>query len=69
MSLIDLVATVPLISLVRPRLSPVSIRNVPSVMMKLGSLVRTSMSPLNAPSASVTSSDTPTPTQVLAVIW
>ncbi len=37
--------------------------------MKLGSLVRTSMTPLNAPSASVTSSDTPTPTQVLAVIW
>ncbi|CAM5564786.1 hypothetical protein SCYAM73S_02830 [Streptomyces cyaneofuscatus] len=69
MSPMALVETVPLISLVKPRFRPVSIRNVPSVMMKLGSLVRVSMKPLNAPMASVTSSDTRTPTQTLAVIW
>ena len=46
MSAMDLVETVPLISLVKPRFRPVSIRNVPSVMMKLGSLVRVSMKPL-----------------------
>lgn len=63
------VETVLLISLVKPRFRPVSIRNVPSVMMKLGSLVRVSMKPLNAPMASVTSSDTKTPTQTFAVIW
>ncbi len=69
MSPMDLVETVPLISLVNPRLRPVSIRKVPSVMMKLGSLVRVSMKPLKKPMARVTSRDTPTPTQTLAVIW
>ncbi len=69
MSPIALVETVPLMSLVKPRFRPVSIRNVPSVMMKLGSSVRVSMKPLNAPMASVTSRDTRTPTQTLAVIW
>ena len=69
MSEIDLVETVPLISLVKPRFMPVSIRNVPSVMMKLGGSVRVSMTPLKTPMASVTSSETPTPTQTLAVIW
>ncbi len=69
MSPMPLVETVPLISLVKPRFRPVSIRKVPSVMMKLGSLVRVSMKPLNAPMASVTSSETRTPTQTLAVIW
>lgn len=37
--------------------------------MKLGSLVRVSMKPLNAPKPRVTSSETKTPTQTLAVIW
>lgn len=69
MSLMLLVETVRLISLVRPRLRPVSIRNVPRVMMKLGSFVRVSMKPLNTPMARVTSRDTNTPTQMLAVIW
>ncbi len=69
MSAMDLVETVPLISLVKPRFRPVSIRKVPSVMMKLGSLVRVSMKPLKNPMARVTSRDTPTPTQTLAVIW
>ncbi len=69
MSAMDLVETVPSMSLVKPRFRPVSMRNVPSVMMKLGSLVRVSMKPLKAPIARVTSSDTPTPTQTLAVIW
>ena len=58
-----------MISLVKPRFMPVSIRKVPSVMMKLGSLVRVSMKPLKAPTARVTSSETPTPTQTFAVIW
>ncbi|CAM5330094.1 hypothetical protein SGRIM128S_00260 [Streptomyces griseomycini] len=69
MSAIVLVETVPPISLVKPRFMPVSIRKVPSVTMKLGSLVRASTRPLKAPTASVTSRDTPTPTQTLAVIW
>ncbi|GAA3038914.1 hypothetical protein GCM10020000_16500 [Streptomyces olivoverticillatus] len=69
MSPMVLVETVPLMSLVKPRLRPVSIRNVPSVMMKLGSLVRVSMKPLKKPTARVTRSETPTPTQTLAVIW
>lgn len=69
MSAIDLVETVPLMSLVRPRFRPVSIRKVPSVMMKLGSLVRVSSTPLKRPTARVSSRETPTPTQTLAVIW
>lgn len=69
MSAMVFVDTVPLISLVKPRFMPVSIRNVPSVMMKLGSFVRTSMMPLKAPMASVTSSETRAPTQTFAVIW
>ncbi len=69
MSAMVLVETVPLISLVRPRFRPVSMRKVPSVMMKLGSLVRVSMTPLKTPIARVTSSETPTPTQTFAVIW
>ncbi len=69
MSAMVLVETVPVISLVKPRFRPVSIRKVPSVMMKLGSFVRVSMNPLKNPMARVTSKDTPTPTQTLAVIW
>jgi hypothetical protein len=69
MSLIDWVETVPLISLVKPRLQPCRIRKVPRVTTKLGSPVRTSMMPLKKPMARVTSSDTPTPTQTFAVIW
>ncbi len=69
MSAMVLVETEPLISFVKPRFRPVSIRKVPSVMMKLGSLVRVSMNPLKKPMARVTSRDTPTPTHTLAVIW
>ena len=69
MSAIVLVETVPLMSLVKPRFMPVSIRKVPSVMMKLGSPVRVSMKPLKTPNARVTSSETQTPTQTFAVIW
>ncbi len=69
MSEIGLVETVPETSLVTPRLAPVSIRKVPRVTMKLGSLVRESIHPLNRPTARVTASETSTPTQVTAVSW
>ena len=42
---------------------------MPSVTMKLGSSVRISRKPLNAPIARETSSETSTPTQTFAVIW
>ncbi len=69
MSEIGLVVTVPVTSLVTPRLAPVSIRKVPSVTMKLGSLVRPSTQPLRPLTASTTSSETSVPTQVTAVSW
>ncbi len=46
-----LTCTVPVSALVTPRLSPCSMRNVPRVTMKLGSLVRTTSRPLAKPIA------------------
>ena len=46
------VATLPVISLVMAMLRPCSIRKVPSVTRKLGSLVRIMSQPLNAPTQS-----------------
>ncbi len=54
MSLMESVATLPVISLVTARLAPCRIRNVPSVIRKLGRPVLTSSQPLNAPIASDT---------------
>ena len=56
--------TVSVNSLVRPTLRPSSIRNVPSVMMKLGRPVRVTSQPLKKPIASATTSATPIATQM-----
>src|SRR2546430_2671247 len=53
-----LTSTVPVTALVTPRLIPCRARKVPRVTMKLGSPVRITIQPLNAPTASANTSDT-----------
>src|SRR3954465_14592135 len=65
----SLVATFPVISFVTARLRPRSMKNVPSVTRKLGMPVRTTRKPLMKPTRSATTSETSTPTHMLAVNW
>ena len=51
-----------------PRLTPWSIRNVPSVTMKLGSLVRTTISPLTNPTSRATTRDTSIAAQIVQTV-
>src|SRR5207248_9326412 len=69
MSDTSLVPTLPVISFVTARLSPRSMKNVPSVTRKLGMPVFTTRYPLMKPTTSATTSDTNTPTHMLVVNW
>ncbi len=69
MSLMSSVATLVVTSLVTARFTPCRIRNVPSVIRKLGSPVLTTIHPLKKPIPRETRSATTTPTQTFAVSW
>src|SRR6266702_3422260 len=65
----SLVPTLPVICLVIARLSPRSMKNVPSVTRKLGMPVFTTRYPLMKPMTSATTSDTATPIHMFVVNW
>src|SRR3954468_18892684 len=67
MSDTSLVATLPVMTLVRARLRPRSMKNVPSVTRKLGMPVFTTRYPLMKPMPSATTSETTTPTHMFVV--
>ena len=62
-------ATLPVTNLVTARFRPRSMKNVPSVTRNDGMPVLTTRYPLMNPTASATTSDTSTPTHMLAVNW
>ena len=65
----SLVPTLPVTSLVTARLSPRSMKNVPSVTRKLGMPVLTTRNPLTKPMTSATASATTTPTHMFTLNW
>src|SRR6266487_3589557 len=65
----SLVPTLPVTCLVRARLSPRSMKNVPSFTMKLWMPVLTTRSPLLYSITSATTSETATPTHMFVVNW
>src|SRR6266487_4678208 len=65
----SLVPTLPVTSLVTARLSPRSMKNVPSVTRKLGMPVLTTSYPFTKPMASATTRATTTPTHMFALNW
>lgn len=69
MSLIEFDATAPEASRVTAMFRPCRMKKVPSVTRKLGSPVRISSQPLNAPIASESASATITPSQTFTLNW
>ena len=63
------VATVPVISLVTPRLRPCKMKNVLNVIRKLGMPVRTTSQPLTNPMASERARPASTPTHMFSDSW